>query len=184
MKFSTILVLFGFAAFAIAADSTTETGTSAAPTASLTPLQQCLKTCKDGDVNCQAACVGVPSPDTAAVNATTKCVADCTQGSGSVADNQKYSDCVKACITSNFITTTQTGAPQSTVSGSTETGSAASASGTNTGNSRSTGTGSSASATRSGTSATASSTAGSAPALVASGSFLGLFAIVAGIVLL
>lgn len=79
MKFSTILMALGFATAAIAA-STTETSTSAAPSVSLTPTQLCLNSCALGDVTCQAECMGVPSPDAAAVNATTECAGKCEQG--------------------------------------------------------------------------------------------------------
>jgi len=183
MKFSTILVLFGFAAFAIAADSTT---TSAAPAATLSTLQKCLAACNADDVNCQAACVGVPSPDAAAANATTTCVADCNKNDNTATGIINYTDCVKTCISSNFYTSTQASTPESTTaaSGSTATGSAASASGTDTSNSKSTGTGTGTGSSASATSTKASSATNSAPILVTGGSFLGLFAIVAGIFVL
>ena len=59
MRFSALIVS---GAFAMAAAQST-LSTAATATASLTPAQEsqaaCLKTCKTGDVNCQAHCIGV-----------------------------------------------------------------------------------------------------------------------------
>jgi len=68
--------------------------------AALSPLQTCLNTCAEGDVNCKAQCVGVPYPDEAAANLTTACVAACPQGNGTRAETDRYANCQKACKTS------------------------------------------------------------------------------------
>lgn len=80
MKFSTIIMTIGLAAF-VTAQSTT--GTSAAPvrTSSYTDAQaECLGTCPESDVSCRAECLGNPAPDAAAVDATNSCAAACPQG--------------------------------------------------------------------------------------------------------
>lgn len=65
----------------------------------------------------------MPSPDNAAVNQTTECVAQCPQGKGSAADNQAYADCVSGCIAKYYYTST--GLPSATTgSGSSGTTSA------------------------------------------------------------
>jgi hypothetical protein len=187
MKFSAIFIAFGLAAFTIAADTTgTETSTSAAPSVSLTATDICLAKCASGDVTCQAQCEGVPSPNADAANATTECAAKCVQGDGTASATQEYSDCVQACIKTNFYTSTTGGAAEATTaaSGSTGTGSgsATGASGTNTGNSQSTGTATQGSSST--TTAKTSATGNSAPIMVTGGSFLSLFAMVAGILVL
>ncbi|KAI1079461.1 hypothetical protein F5B20DRAFT_581240 [Whalleya microplaca] len=73
-------------------------------------IQSCLDACdaSDGGVNCKAACIAVPSPDTQNVNATTDCVTKCPQGNGTAAENEAYGDCVNACIGQYFFTTSGT----------------------------------------------------------------------------
>ncbi|KAM0260368.1 hypothetical protein ACHAQJ_002769 [Trichoderma viride] len=153
----------------------------------------CLKACKAGDVNCQAHCIGVPSPDESQVNQTTACVAKCPQGNGSAAETQVYSQCVDKCINASYFVTSE-GTPSPTgaaggnnaansnsdssatptdTSGSSQTD-ASETTGTDTGaaptgSSTSTSTkSSSSSGTKTGSAAATSST-GAAPALVVSG---------------
>lgn len=102
MKFSAMMALSGLLAVASALAAPQETSTASAVQ---TAEGACLAKCNPGDVNCQAACITVPSPNSAMVNATTSCAANCVQGSGSAADTQKYSDCVQSCISSFFFTT-------------------------------------------------------------------------------
>ncbi|KAH8675854.1 hypothetical protein BX600DRAFT_432402 [Xylariales sp. PMI_506] len=66
-----------------------------------------------GDVNCQAHCITVPSPDSSAVNATTECVDNCPQGNGTATDNANYGDCVQSCI-QEFYYSTSVGTPTNT----------------------------------------------------------------------
>ncbi|ORY66340.1 uncharacterized protein BCR38DRAFT_338969 [Pseudomassariella vexata] len=112
MRFTSIIVAGIFALSATAQSTTGETSvssttTSAVPTNSVqAAIDNCLKACESGDVNCQAKCITVPSPDNAAANATTECVANCDQGSGSAADNTAYGSCVDGCIAQYFYSTT------------------------------------------------------------------------------
>lgn len=76
MRFSSIVLsVTSIAAFA-AAQSATSTTSSIPPN----PTYVCVAACPAGDVSCQAECMGIPSPDEAAVNATTACAANCEQG--------------------------------------------------------------------------------------------------------
>ncbi|KAI1094796.1 hypothetical protein F5B19DRAFT_415349 [Rostrohypoxylon terebratum] len=68
----------------------------------------CLNACASGDVNCQAKCIAVPSPDTQNVNKTTDCVAACPQGNGTATDNLNYANCVNECIAQYYYTTSGT----------------------------------------------------------------------------
>lgn len=58
------------------------------------------------DLCCKAACVGVPCPNPAQVDATTECAMSCNQGNGSAVDTKNYGDCQSACISSLFLTST------------------------------------------------------------------------------
>ncbi|KAI1214052.1 uncharacterized protein F4807DRAFT_112372 [Annulohypoxylon truncatum] len=71
-------------------------------------ITDCLKACSADDVNCQAKCIAVPSPDTQNVNKTTDCVAACPQGNGTATDNLNYANCVNECIAQYYYTTTGT----------------------------------------------------------------------------
>ncbi|KAI0882711.1 uncharacterized protein GGS22DRAFT_190692 [Annulohypoxylon maeteangense] len=71
-------------------------------------ITDCLKACSAEDVNCQAKCIAVPSPDTQNVNKTTECVAACPQGNGTATDNLNYANCVNDCIAQYYYTTTGT----------------------------------------------------------------------------
>ncbi|OTB16050.1 hypothetical protein K445DRAFT_106577 [Daldinia sp. EC12] len=94
--------------------ATGSTGTVPSVTVSIDPAQSsaqsaildCLNACDASDVNCQAKCIAVPSPDNQNVNQTTECVAECPQGKGSASDNQAYADCVNGCIAQYFYTST------------------------------------------------------------------------------
>ncbi|KAL0639704.1 hypothetical protein Q9L58_001271 [Maublancomyces gigas] len=189
MKFSTIIMTVGFAAFAVA-QSTTSTSTAPVRTSSYTDAQaSCLGSCAETDVSCRAECLGNPAPDAAAVDATNKCAAACPQGSGSAEDTQKYSDCQQSCISSNFFTTTrvgsQGGSPSATPTGS-HSGSSSSGGPAPTGSSS--GADSSGSGSDSGspteTSSAAAQSSNAAGNLAVGGSFAGLFAMAAGILVL
>ncbi|KAF3072144.1 hypothetical protein CFAM422_005841 [Trichoderma lentiforme] len=186
MRFT--VVLSGLFAVLAAAASESGSPTSAAPASSvsLDPAQQsqynCLHACKVGDVNCQAHCIAVPSPDQSQVNATTACVAKCPQGDGSPSQTNTYKLCVNKCISDHYFVTSegtpsQTGAAGDHAASNTgtdtaaaPTGSSGSSSGSSSGNSSGTGT-RSGSATRTGAAAT-SSTTNAAPAIIASGGAL------------
>ncbi|OPB42153.1 HFBs protein [Trichoderma guizhouense] len=186
MRFT--VVLSGLFAALAAAASESGSPTSAAPASSvsLDPAQQsqynCLHACKVGDVNCQAHCIAVPSPDQSQVNATTACVAKCPQGDGSPSQTNTYKLCVNKCISDHYFVTSegtpsQTGAAGDHAASNTgtdtaaaPTGSSGSDSGSSSGNSSGTGT-RSGSATRTGAAAT-SSTTNAAPAIIASGGAL------------
>ncbi|KAK6958089.1 hypothetical protein Daesc_000882 [Daldinia eschscholtzii] len=94
--------------------ATGSTGTVPSVTVSIDPAQSsaqsaildCLNACDASDVNCQAKCIAVPSPDNQNVNQTTECVAECPQGNGTASDNQAYADCVNGCIAQYFYTST------------------------------------------------------------------------------
>ncbi|KAL7946352.1 hypothetical protein V8C42DRAFT_320340 [Trichoderma barbatum] len=191
MRFT--LVLSGlFAALAAAAESGTRTAAAPASSVSLDPAQQsqinCLKACDAGDVNCQAHCIGVPSPDQSQVNATTACVAKCPQGNGSAAQTQVYKLCIDKCVNEHYFVTSEgtpapTGSPGNDHAASgTGTDTAAAPTGTSgsgSGGSDSDGSDSSStgtatkggSATKTG-SAASQTTTNAAPAIVVSGSAL------------
>ncbi|KAJ9059422.1 hypothetical protein DSO57_1002420 [Entomophthora muscae] len=83
------------AACALASTYAQQSNTTAAPTA----LEQCAtqKGCNLSDMNCRAACVGVPNPTSSQVNATNNCVAACNQ-----TNVQEYALCTQNCINNNF----------------------------------------------------------------------------------
>ncbi|KAM0463873.1 hypothetical protein ACHAO4_000597 [Trichoderma viride] len=190
MRFS--VLLSGLFAVVAVAESTS----SAPPTsASLSPAQAsqaaCFKACAEGDVNCQAHCVAVPSPDRGQVNATTQCVAACPQGKGTAADNKAYGDCVQGCIGKNYFASSQgtpeaTGAAGGSNAQNSNTDTAAAPTGTGSSTGTETGpapTGSSASkssnasSSKTGSAAAQSSTHNAAPAIIASGgAFVGVVA--------
>ncbi|KAI4869319.1 hypothetical protein F4820DRAFT_407084 [Hypoxylon rubiginosum] len=78
----------------------------------------CLNACDAADVNCQAKCIAVPSPDAQDANSTTTCAAACPQGNGTAADNLAFADCVNDCIGQYYFTTSGTPNTASTTSGS------------------------------------------------------------------
>ncbi|KAM0342773.1 hypothetical protein ACHAPU_009265 [Fusarium lateritium] len=96
MRFTSIFVAGAFATMAAAQSKTS----------GLTPAQEsqaeCLSECEAGDVKCQSYCISVPSPNEKDIEKTTKCAADCDQGSGSASDTEKYSACVQGCISDNY----------------------------------------------------------------------------------
>ncbi|KAH6610478.1 hypothetical protein Trco_000498 [Trichoderma cornu-damae] len=188
MRFS--FVLSGlFAALAAAQGSTT----SAAPpsSVSLDPAQQsqyaCIKACKEGDVNCQAHCIAVPSPNQSQVNSTIQCVADCPQGDGSSAQTNAYKLCIDKCIQDHYYVTSEgtpepTGAAGGNNAASGSDSAAASPTGSSDG-SKASGSGSGSGAAETGTatgsssgtktaSATTTSATNAAPAIIASGGAL------------
>ncbi|TLS28484.1 hypothetical protein PpBr36_01129 [Pyricularia pennisetigena] len=159
MRFSVILT-GTFAAVAMgqssgASSSGTPTTASAPTPVGMTPQQSsalaCLEKCSASDVNCRAACNGVPFPNDGQVNSTTQCVADCSKqyGNGTEADNARFIKCSGDCIGKNYWSPSS-GTPNPTGSSGSSSnnngGSSTSASKTN-GGSTPTGTGSSSSAT-------------------------------------
>jgi hypothetical protein len=86
----------------VAAQSSTSTEDATGTTSSLSSTQTCLNACKAGDVNCQAACEGLPYPNGAQTNATTSCSANCPQGNGTAEETQQYADCLAACVSSYY----------------------------------------------------------------------------------
>ena len=101
MKYSAVL-LFAVGAFAIPQDASITSAPASAPSAVLTPQQSCAVACPEGDVTCQAACVGVARPNSSQAVETTECAAECDQGDGSPEATQRYSDCVQSCIAKLF----------------------------------------------------------------------------------
>jgi len=144
MKFISITLsaLVGLSAFALAAP---QSATSVSPAeASQSAINTCIKKCNPGDVNCQAACQGLPTPDASAVDATTACDAACPQGNGSASDTAQYAACQAACVSSLYFTashtsayvmptaatlSSDTGAATTTAAGAASTGATSAASG-------------------------------------------------------
>jgi hypothetical protein len=104
-----LLAVLSLAALTLAQSTSTQTQTQTA-VVTLSPAEQCIKGCSPADVNCQAACVGVPHPGNAQMNDTTSCVAACDQGDGSAQASNAYAACRNACI-SSYIITSGTAAP-------------------------------------------------------------------------
>jgi hypothetical protein len=103
MQFITSVLALSLAAFASAQSTTVST--SPTTTYALTPQQTCLATCKAGDVNCQAACIGAAHPNSSQVSQTNECAAKCVQGDGSTSQTNLYAQCISACIASYYPTT-------------------------------------------------------------------------------
>jgi len=101
----------------------------ATPTISLTPQQTCLQKCNAGDVNCQAACVGVPYPNDQQMVDVTSCVAACDQGDGSPEATDRYAACSQKCITSIILSPSTPAAGGAGQSAASNTASATGASG-------------------------------------------------------
>ncbi|PTB67259.1 hypothetical protein BBK36DRAFT_168501 [Trichoderma citrinoviride] len=171
MRFS--IVLSGLFAALAAAQSSSSAAQAPSSTVSLDPAQAsqvaCIKACAKGDVNCQAHCIEVPSPNQSQVNATTQCVAKCPQGNGSAAQTNTYKLCIDKCINDHYFVTSE-GTPSATPA----PGSDNQASGTATDSAAApTGTDSSATSRPPRTSsASASATTNAAPAMIASGGAL------------
>jgi hypothetical protein len=184
MRFT--FVLSGlFAVLAAAESSGSATVAAPASSVSLDPAQQsqyaCIKACAAGDVNCQAHCIAVPSPNQSQVNATTQCVAKCPQGDGSPAQTNAYKVCIDGCINQHYFVTSE-GTPEPTgASGGKDnspsgTGSDTAAAPTGSSGSNASGSGSgsptkSGGSTKTGSAATQSTT-NAAPAIIASGGAL------------
>jgi len=163
MRFTILLVSGALAAVAVAQSATTSAN---APESS---VHTCLNNCKGGDVNCQAHCITVPSPNTQNIENTDKCVAACPQGNGSPAETDKYSACVQSCIKQNYYVSSEgtpnaTGGSGGSGSGSgvdtmvTPTGTGASPSGTGSGSGSGSGSSADIVATPTGTGASPSGT--------------------------
>jgi len=54
---------------------------------------------------CIASCYKVPCPSDSQANDTNKCVAACPQGTGTLADTKKYTECQQKCFDNYFFTT-------------------------------------------------------------------------------
>ncbi|KAH6660554.1 hypothetical protein BKA67DRAFT_530649 [Truncatella angustata] len=147
MRFTSFIVT-GVLALAASAQTTTDstttteasttvasTGTSTASSVQATDSAQaavlaCLGKCEAGDVDCQAQCINVPSPDESAVNKTNECSNACVQGNGTQAETEAYAACLQDCVNKYYFpssvgTTTGTGATGSGSSGSVSTTSVA-----------------------------------------------------------
>ncbi|PTB43080.1 uncharacterized protein TrAFT101_001639 [Trichoderma asperellum] len=189
MRFS--VLLSGLFAVMAAAETTSAPATAVSMSPAQASQLACYKACPEGDVNCQAHCVAVPSPDGAQANATTQCVAKCPQGNGSAADTKAFGDCIQKCINNHYFVTSKgtpeaTGAAGGNNAANSNTDSAAAPTGT--GSSESSGTESGAAPTGSATkssgssstktgSASTTSTTNAAPAIIASGgAFVGVIA--------
>jgi len=135
MKF--LVAALSLASIALAQSTSTQTQTQTA-VVTLTPAEQCIKGCAATDVNCQAACVGVPHPGNSQMDDTTSCVAACDQGDGSTQASNAYAACRNSCISSYIITSgtaapggaysTAGQTPATSAAGPTSTGSATNAS--------------------------------------------------------
>ncbi|KKA26388.1 hypothetical protein TD95_001378 [Thielaviopsis punctulata] len=185
MRYSTAIAIF---AAAVSAQSTTTSSAAAASTSGLTSAEvKCLSKCGDTDMTCRAACVPVPNPNAAQANATNNCIADCPQGNGTVAETNKYIECKLACI-NEYYYNTESGTPTSTGkagSGSSATGSAASATGTGSSSKTGSKTGSAASSTGTDSADASSQTSATSGATaIALSSGMALFGAVAAILAL
>jgi hypothetical protein len=127
------------------------------------------------DICCLAACVKVPCPNQAQVNATTECAGKCPQGNGTEGETAQYAACQSSCISSYFLTAV----PSSTAaSGSAATNSAATtgSAGTATASGGSGSSGGSSTASASGSSSTSSGAADHLQLGVTAAGILGLVA--------
>ncbi|KAF3012371.1 hypothetical protein E8E14_007681 [Neopestalotiopsis sp. 37M] len=208
MRFTSFLVA-GVLALTASAQSATETATTTVATdASSTTSSivatdsaqaaalECLNKCEAGDVDCQAHCITVPSPDASAVNATTECSANCVQGDGSEEQTAAYASCLQDCVEKYYFsgtagTPTNTGAADSdSSSGSAAVTSVVSTitSGSSTitttfASTKSSGTGTASGSEASGTSSSSSGNAGDVISRPAS-SFVGLLGALAAVLAL
>ncbi|KAK5990650.1 hypothetical protein PT974_08919 [Cladobotryum mycophilum] len=183
MRFASIVLSGLFAV--VAAAQGTETTAAPPTTVSVDPAIQsqtdCLAKCNAGDVNCQAHCISVPSPNESQVNATTECAAKCNQGDGTAAQTEAYAKCIDKCINDHYFVSSQ-GTPQATggAGGGSNGGSGSGGSGgsgaspTSGGGSGSGGSGSSkTSGTKTGSTSTTTATHNAAP-MIAGSAMLGL----------
>ncbi|KYK57712.1 hypothetical protein DCS_04725 [Drechmeria coniospora] len=125
MRFSTVILSGALAAAASAQTTVGETPAQASATA-------CLNACGPSDVKCQAHCIVVPSPNESQAETTNNCVAACSQGNGSPADTQRYSDCTQKCIGDYFFHPAQ-GTPNDKSAGNGAGTNAGNGAGTNAG---------------------------------------------------
>lgn len=100
MRYSNTIVL------ALAAVATAQSATNGdAPTTTVVitesseaaRITECLADCGEADVNCKAACVGVPSPNDDQANDNTACATECDQGDGSPEDTEAFGNCLLKC---------------------------------------------------------------------------------------
>jgi len=188
MKFSAIFISLGFAALAAAqtANSTSHAAASPTQTSSYsTAVASCLGKCKESDVTCRAQCLGSAAPNDGAANATNECVAKCPKGDGSQAQTDQYAQCANSCINSIFLSTSSV-APAATGSSGSGSGSGSGNGGSTASNRGNSGNPTSSGSKPSGTSTSSGSSgapnAGSS--VEASGSFLILLGMAAGILAL
>jgi len=104
MKFSTAIISAALVAFAAAQ---TTTSTTEIPK---TSQAICLEACDESDVNCRAACLGVPRPNEEDIAATEKCARACDQGNGTPEDIDAYGQCLLTCYDTHFLPTSTGGA--------------------------------------------------------------------------
>jgi len=178
MKTSAIILALATFALADILEGRDAAATTTAPpttTYSLSPEATCLAACAAGDVNCAAGCVGSAHPNSVQVNQTDVCVTNCPQGDGSIAESNKYDQCVAGCIAS-FYLATQTAGPVSVGSDITTSASAGETTSSAKTGTTATTTGSS-SATGSAAAASSSKAAGAnnAPYITSVGGLAGLF---------
>lgn len=103
MKYFAILALaIGALASPQAATITSAPAAASTSAVGLSSALQCVQSCKAGDVDCQAACLGNARPNASQAIDTNKCAAKCDQGDGSAAAATAYSNCVQGCIASLF----------------------------------------------------------------------------------
>lgn len=123
MRYSNTIVL------ALAAVATAQSATNGdAPTTTVVitesseaaRITECLADCGESDVNCKAACVGVPSPNDDQANDNTACATECDQGDGSPEDTEAFGNCLLKCRGEHYFSEGPNGGhtPQPTGAGS------------------------------------------------------------------
>ncbi|KZF25958.1 hypothetical protein L228DRAFT_235085 [Xylona heveae TC161] len=100
MRFFTVIATLSLTVAVSALGNSTSTGQS--PSGTTASQQACLNKCTPTDLNCQAACVGVPSPNNSQANKNTQCAQNCDQGNGSPEDTKKYGECLSSCASSYY----------------------------------------------------------------------------------
>ncbi|EWC45172.1 hypothetical protein DRE_06060 [Drechslerella stenobrocha 248] len=100
-----LTAVIGLVASAAAETITAPPGRATAP--AMDPAQastlSCIVGCGAGNVNCQAQCQGLPTPDEGSVNATFDCIAGCPAG-GTEAQNAAAAACQQRCVASYYYT--------------------------------------------------------------------------------
>jgi hypothetical protein len=99
MKYTAAFLAFAVGALA---QSSVTSAPATISTPEVSPSISCVQACTPGDVNCQAACLGIARPNSSQAVETTECAAKCDQGDGTKEATDKYSNCVQSCIASLF----------------------------------------------------------------------------------